>query len=401
MPGSRRARYGLPLFALALLLTKAHGTTVTYDYDELGRLISVTWSDGGLISYTLDAAGNRISTSSTSSSPGTIQLVSSSYSIGEGGGSVVLSVERANGSAGAASVTISTANGIAVAGSDYTTNSANLNWASGEVGARTFAVTILQDSVYEGTETFAANLSNVSGAILGTPTSATVSILDDDPAPAGTLQWTSSTASVGENAGPAALTASRIGGSNGAASVTCSTSNGTAIAGSDYTTTSVVLNWAHGDAANKTCSVPILNDTTAESTETFSATLSGASGATLGSPTVVTVSITDDDPATPSVPANLRTVPVDVTQDLSYTVLWNASTGSPTNYKLEESLDSGSTWPTTYTINVPATSIGFTKPNGTATYTYRVKACNAAQQCSGYSNTVAIMTLTMCGEVPC
>lgn len=310
-------------------------------------------------------------------------------------------MDRANGSAGAAAVTISTANGTAVAGSDYTANSSNLNWASGEVGVRTFAVTILQDSVFEGTETFAASLSNVSGAILGTPSSATVSIQDDDPAPTGTLQWTSSTATVGENAGPAALTASRIGGSSGTASVTCSTSNGTAIAGSDYTTTTVVLNWANGDTTNKTCSVPILNDTTAESTETFAATLSGASGATLGSPTVVTVSITDDDPATPSIPANLRTSPADVTYNLSYTVLWDASTGNPAQYKLEESLNFGSTWPTTYTINVPATSIGFTKPNGDATYTYRVTACNAAQQCSGDSNTVAIMTLTMCGDLPC
>lgn len=382
-------------------MTQAHSATVTYEYDALGRLKSVTWSDGGLITYTLDAAGNRVSTSSTSSSPGTIQLVSSSYSVGEGGGTVILSVDRANGSAGAAGATIATANGTAVAGSDYVAASSNLNWASGEVGVRTFSVTILQDSVFEGTETLAASLSNVSGAILGTPSSATVSIQDDDPAPTGTLQWTSSTATVGENAGPAALTASRIGGSSGAASVTCSTSNGTAVAGSDYTATSVVLNWANGDAANKTCLVPILDDSIAESTETFAATLSGASGAALGSPTVTTVSITDDDPATPSIPANLRTSPVDITFDLSYTVLWDASTGSPATYKLEESLDFGSTWPTTYTINVPATSIGFTKPNGDATYTYRVKACNAGSQCSAYSNTAAIATVTMCGDLPC
>ena len=47
------------LSILAALSSSAGGITSTYTYDQAGRLISVTLSDGTQIIYTLDAAGNR------------------------------------------------------------------------------------------------------------------------------------------------------------------------------------------------------------------------------------------------------------------------------------------------------------------------------------------------------
>ena len=70
----------------------------------------------------------------------------------------------------------------------------------------------------------------------------------------------------------------RTGGSSGAVGVSYATSNGTATAGSDYTSTSGTLSWANGDTANKTFSVPILNDTLDEANETFTLTLSESNG---------------------------------------------------------------------------------------------------------------------------
>jgi hypothetical protein len=77
------------------------------------------------------------------------------------------------------------------------------------------------------------------------------------------------------------------------ASVSFATSDGTATAGSDYTNTAVVVNFAAGDLS-ETVAVPILDDNVAEPDETFTATLSTPSaGATIGAAGSATVTIAD------------------------------------------------------------------------------------------------------------
>ena len=68
---------------------------------------------------------------------------------------------------------------------------------------------------------------------------------------------------------------------SGAVTVDYATSNGTATAGSDYTATSGTLNFSAGET-RKTLAVTISDDTESESDETFTVTLSNASGADLG-----------------------------------------------------------------------------------------------------------------------
>src|SRR5205085_11934608 len=76
------------------------------------------------------------------------------------------------------------------------------------------------------------------------------------------------------------------------------TSNGTAIAGSDYTATSGTLRWADGDTSAKTFNVSVTGDTTYEADETINLTLSSTTGgATLGSPNTSVLTITNDDTA--------------------------------------------------------------------------------------------------------
>ena len=64
-------------------------------------------------------------------------------------------------------------------------------------------------------------------------------------------------------------------------SVHYATTDGTATAGSDYTTTSGKLVFAPGETS-KTISVPVVNDTVVEPDETFTLTLSQPSNAGLG-----------------------------------------------------------------------------------------------------------------------
>ena len=80
----------------------------------------------------------------------------------------------------------------------------------------------------------------------------------------------------------------------GAVTVDYATADGTATAGADYTATSGTLTFAAGETA-KTVSVPVLDDTLNEGSETFSFRLSNATGARIADGEA-TGTITNDDP---------------------------------------------------------------------------------------------------------
>jgi hypothetical protein len=110
-----------------------------------------------------------------------------------------------------------------------------------------------------------------------------------------TLAFGTATSTVDETAGTATITVTRSGSASTAVSVNYATSNGTAQAGSDYTTTSGTLNFAAGERT-KAFTVPITNDTLAEANETVNISLSSpGGGATLGSPATQVLTIVDND----------------------------------------------------------------------------------------------------------
>src|SRR5262249_7165008 len=123
--------------------------------------------------------------------PGQIQLSASSYSASEAAGTVTITATRTGGSDGAISVAFSASSGSATAGLDFTAVTGTLTWAAGDSSSKTFTVPILEDSLVEGNETVVLSLSTVAGgATLGTPASATLTIIDDDPPVAnGKLQF--------------------------------------------------------------------------------------------------------------------------------------------------------------------------------------------------------------------
>ena len=245
-------------------------------------------------------AGPEWSTESPfAQSPGTLRFRFATESVGEGAGSVTLTVERVSGTDGAVTVNYATANGTATAGADYTARSGTLSFTAGQATA-TVQVPILEDTAVEGNETFTVTLSNAAGgATLGTPITATVTITDNDTAQPGSFRWSAATAGVGEGAGSVTLTVERVSGTDGAVTVNYATANGTATAGADYTARSGTLSFTAGQAT-ATVQVPILEDTAVEGNETFTVTLSNAAGgATLGTPITATVTITDNDTAQP------------------------------------------------------------------------------------------------------
>ncbi len=101
-----------------------------------------------------------------------------------------------------------------------------------------------------------------------------------------------------EGTANATITVTRTGGSAGIVGATVSTSPGTALAGSDYTTTVQAVSFGNLDTANKTVSIPIINDSIFENSETLTLTLSSPTGgATLGSQSTAILTIIDNDVA--------------------------------------------------------------------------------------------------------
>src|SRR5262249_13957595 len=92
--------------------------------------------------------------------------------------SPAVTVQYATSDGSASLLPCSTANGQASARCDYTTASGKLSFASGDT-SKTFIVLITQDSYVEGPETFTVILSNPTGGVLSSPSTATVTITDD------------------------------------------------------------------------------------------------------------------------------------------------------------------------------------------------------------------------------
>ncbi len=231
--------------------------------------------------------------------PGELRFAQASKQAGEGAGSATFTVNRVNGDDGAVSVSFATSNGSATAGSDYVANSGTLSWGDNDDGSRNITVQILEDGLDENDETVNLALSNpTGGASLGSPSTATLTILDnDDPMPQpGQLQFASPVFSAGEDSGSATITVTRTGGSQGPVSVDYATSDGSATAGSDYTTAAGTLSWGNGDSAVKSFQVAIVDDVEEENDETVNLALSNPTGgASLGSPSSASLTIEDDD----------------------------------------------------------------------------------------------------------
>ena len=275
---------------LAFIETAGFGTLDIRTVDEVGDEIRIFFSDD----FTLAV--------DTGNPPpplpaGSLQFSATAFSVAENAASVSITVTRTDGSAGAVTVDYASSDGSATAGSDYIATAGTLDFADG-VNSQSFNVPILDDTLFEGDETFNLNLSNVTGgANLGTQTTATVTIIEDDPPPpAGSLQFSAAAFSVAEGGASVTVSVMRSGGSAGTVTVDYASADGSATAGSDYTATAGTLDFVDG-VTSQSFSVAILDDGLFEGDEDFSLSLANVSGgASLGTPAIADVTITDDDP---------------------------------------------------------------------------------------------------------
>jgi uncharacterized delta-60 repeat protein len=239
---------------------------------------------------------------------GNFQFSTPIYSISEAGTNVTLMVVRAGGTAGAASVRVVTADGTATAPSDYTAVAATLQFNEAEP-FRTVFVPVRDNAVLDGNRTFSASLNSPVGAGLGTPATASITLLDND----GQLEFSQPEYTVSEGGLVARVQVRRLGGALDPVTVECRTvAGGTATAGLDYLATNATLQFLPGVVV-QTFDVQILDDTLTELRETLFLVLTNVAGpATLGrSSTFVTIVDNETGPGTLSFGASAYSVAED------------------------------------------------------------------------------------------
>ncbi|MEL7227575.1 MAG: Calx-beta domain-containing protein, partial [Cyanobacteria bacterium J06576_12] len=111
--------------------------------------------------------------------PAELSISTTDVSVGEGAATASVTVQRSGDITGTASVEFTTGNGTAIAGSDYTATSGILAFTAGQT-SQTIDVPIRDDIAVENNETFSVTLSNPTGAALGSQTTSTITILDND-----------------------------------------------------------------------------------------------------------------------------------------------------------------------------------------------------------------------------
>jgi large repetitive protein len=221
----------------------------------------------------------------------TVKFSSATYTVNEGAGTATIIATLSSASSLPVTVNYATSNGTASAGSDYTAATATLTFAPGET-SKSFTVAITADTLDETDEVVNLKLSTPTGAPLGVPSNATLTIADDDAEP--TVQFEINALSENENSGLVELVVTLSSASGKLVTVNYTSGNGTATAEQDYASASGTLTFAPGETS-QVVELNILNDTAAESSETVIITLSTPTGATLGTQPTVALTIIDND----------------------------------------------------------------------------------------------------------
>jgi T1SS-143 domain-containing protein len=220
------------------------GSTVLVPAGQNNFSVRVTTTSDGIIetseSFTLSAstAQNVAAVTGTGTiTDGAVPTISISgpAEINEAAGTVTYTVSLSTASVASISVNYASANGTATEGADYSLTSGALIFNPGET-TKTITVPILNDSVFEGSESFQVNLTAPTNATIATG-SVTTTIKDDGTGTGGSdddrLTVTSvSNPSVGEG-GNLDFTVTLSGTSTTATTVTVTPSSGTATLGTD------------------------------------------------------------------------------------------------------------------------------------------------------------------------
>ena len=228
----------------------------------------------------------------TTFAPGQLFFASSNFVANESAGTATVTVARTNGTSGSISAFYYTVPGTAQPGVSYISVSNTITFSDGQASG-TFTVPLVQNNLVLGTVNFGVALTtnSSSGTTLLAPTNATVSIMDDNSG----FLFSTATNSILETTSPLAVQVLRVGPTNSTVSVSYSTHDGNAIAGSNYTATAGSLTFNPGETL-KAVVIPIIHDPLVTGTLQFTLALSNpSSGSALGYPSTNYIEVLDSD----------------------------------------------------------------------------------------------------------
>ena len=183
-----------------------------------------------------------------------------------------------------------------------------ITFAAGSATA-TLTIDPTADTILESNETVALTLATGTGYTIGTTTAVTGTITNDDSSLLPTINLSANQTIVEGLTSPqnVTYTVTLSNASSQAITVQYTTANGTATAGSDYTSTSGTLTFNAG-ITSQVINIPILNDSINEPNEAFTLTLSSPTNANLGATTTATTTITDtlSTSVTTTLPTNVE-----------------------------------------------------------------------------------------------
>jgi acetyl esterase/lipase len=246
-----------------------------------------------------------------------VTITASDADAGEPSNGGVFTLTRTGSTAAPLTVTFAMS-GTAARANDYTLQNTSSSFtylfpAGSASIVRT--LTVIDDTLAESTETAICSLVANAAYTIGSPSSATVTLTDNDSTsglPTVTLAATNANAAEPGTSGT--FTISRTGATTAALTVNFAVS-GTATSGSDYTALATSVSIPAGQSTAILTVTPI-DDTISESTETVIVTLSSNAAYSLGSPSTATLNLADNDNTDPWIQQPVITYATRGTKDL-------------------------------------------------------------------------------------
>ena len=258
-----------------------------------------------------------------------------------------VTLSKTNNTGSAITFDFNSSDNTAAADNDYTAISGGSISVADGATTGTIAVTVIDDSLLEITETVDGTISNSSNASMTIDTAtATANILDDETATANL-----SATAQGDETGPVSIEytviLSKTNNTGNAITFDFDTADNTATAGSDYTAVSDGSISVTDGATTGTITVTVLDDALLEATETVSGTITNSShaGVAIGTGTA-NGDILDDETATASLSVTTNGVEDSTTPtNIVYTVTLSKTnnTGSAITFDFNTSDNTATT----------------------------------------------------------
>jgi len=223
----------------------------------------------------------------------TIQFTATSSSAAESVTPAILELTLSVATASNATVDYALTGTATGGGVDYTANATGTATITIGNTTTTISIVIVDDALDENNETIILTLSDPTNSTLGTNTVYTYTINDNDTAP--TIQFTATSSSAAESVTPVILELVSSAVSGLAVSVDYALTGTATGGGVDYTANATGTATITAGNTTTTVSIVIVDDAFEENNETIILTLSDPTNSTLGTNTVYTYTINNND----------------------------------------------------------------------------------------------------------